>query len=224
MPYLSVIVRFSDRFATERTVWSMKFWLDMYRLNNFYSYLEAKLLSIERSNKKIGKFYQDLIELVNNSNVSTKRFVKELIDDYFFRNLSYKALKTQLDGFHDLNFHAQFKFADKTFLTPEKIDELYEDFRLRTNFFRKFKSFFNATTVMLNYYSRRTSPIDSSETKSLISLRNRSELLSEELKAIVVEEKKNKSLLVQQQFVKICCMFNVISKFVTEVVEHPKFQ
>lgn len=224
LPYLSVIVRFSDRFATERSVWSMKFWLEMYKLNNFYSYLEAKILSIERSDRKIGSSYQELVELIHTSDISTKMFVREVVDDYFFRNLSYKALKTRLDAFHDLNFHAQFKFAGKFILTKEKIDEFYKDFRLRTNFFRKFKSFFNATTVLLNYYSRATSKIDSSTEKCLIALRNRCETLTKELKSIVIEENKDKKLLVKRQFVKICCVFNVLSKFVLEVVEHPKFQ
>jgi len=30
LPYLSIIIRFSDKFATERTVRSMKFWLELY--------------------------------------------------------------------------------------------------------------------------------------------------------------------------------------------------
>jgi len=46
----------------------MKFWLEMYQLNNFYSYLVANMLSIERSDKEIGNVYQELIELVENSN------------------------------------------------------------------------------------------------------------------------------------------------------------
>lgn len=132
LPYLSVIVRFSDRWATERSPWSMKFWLEMYQLNNFYSYLAAKMLSIERSDKKIGSSYQELIGLVEGSEISTKYFVREVLDDYFFRNLSFKALKARLDAFQDLNFFTSFKFTEITVLTEERIDTLYDDIRSRS--------------------------------------------------------------------------------------------
>ncbi|TES95995.1 MAG: hypothetical protein E3J90_08845 [Promethearchaeota archaeon] len=62
LPYLSIIVRFSDQWATERSPWSMKFWLEMYQLNNFYHYLTTKMLSIKRSDKRIGNMYQEVIE------------------------------------------------------------------------------------------------------------------------------------------------------------------
>ncbi len=219
LPYLSVIVRFSDRYATERSLWSMKFWLEMYQLNNFYSYLVANMLSIERSDKEIGIAYQELIELVKNSDISTKHFVREVVDDYFFRNLSFKALKSRLDAFHDLNFYSSFKFTEITVLTAKRIDNLYSNIKLRTNFFRKFASFFNMTTVLLNHYSKDTFKIGLSVKKSLTTLRNRIKILSQELRVIEISDKNDKSLLVKKQFVKICCVFNALSKFIKELIE-----
>ena len=224
LPTLSVIVRFSDRWATERSPWSMKFWLEMYQLNNFYDYISAKMLSVERSNKEIGNSYQELINLVEFSEISTKHFVKEVLDDYFFRNLSFKALKARLDAFHDLNFYASFKFAEITILTEERIDALYNNIRSRTYFFRKFTSFFNVTIVLLNHYSRANSEIEPAVKKSLTTLQIRSKVLSKELEAIVIDEKSDKQLFVKKQFVKICCVFNVLSKFIKELVEHSKLQ
>ena len=219
LPYLSVIVRFSDRYATERSLWSMKFWLEMYQLNNFYSYLVANMLSIERSDKEIGIAYQELIELVKNSDISTKHFLREVVDDYFFRNLSFKALKSRLDAFHDLNFYSSFKFTEITVLTAKRIDNLYSNIKLRTNFFRKFASFFNVTTVLLNHYSKDTFKIGPSVKKSLITLRNRIKILSQEFRVIEISDKNDKSLLVKKQFVKICCVFNALSKFIKELIE-----
>ena len=224
LPYLSVIVRFSDRYATERSPWSMKFWLEMYQLNNFYGYIVAIMLSIERSDKKIGISYQKIIGLVENSEIATKHLVREVLDDYFFRNLSFKALKSRLDAFHDLNFYASFKFAEITVLTEGKIDALYADVRLRTNFFRKFASFFNVTIVLLNHYSRANSKVEPAVKKSLTALRNRSNFLSKELRTIVIDEENDKTLVVKKQFVKICCVFNLLSKFIKELVEHSKLQ
>ena len=196
----------------------MKFWLEMYQLNNFYSYLVANMLSIERSDKEIGIAYQELIELVKNSDISTKHFVREVVDDYFFRNLSFKTLKSRLDAFHDLNFYSSFKFTEITVLTAKRIDNLYSNIKLRTNFFRKFASFFNMTTVLLNHYSKDTFKIGLSVKKSLTTLRNRIKILSQELRVIEISDKNDKSLLVKKQFVKICCVFNALSKFIKELI------
>ena len=219
LPYLSVIVRFSDRYATERSPWSMKFWLEMYQLNNFYDYLAAKMLSIERSDKKIGKSYQEIIGLVEESNFSTKYFVREALDDYFFRNLSFKTLKARLDAYHDLNFHASFKFTEVTVLTPERIDVIYENIRARTAFFRKFASYFNVATVVLTYYSKDRSNLKIGVKKSLITLWSRIKGLSVELGNITLDDKEDRALRIKKQFVQICCVFNELSKFIKEVIE-----
>jgi len=181
------------------------------------------MLSIEHSDKKIGNSYLELVGLVNSSNLSTKFFVREAVDDYFFRNLSYKALKARLDAFNDLNFYTSFKFAKISVLTEDRIDELYTEFRLRTNFFRKFKSFFNITTVLLNYYSKDNSKVEFAVKKSLIALWNRSKTLSEELRFLVPDNKSDGSLPVKKQFVQICCVYNLLTQFIKEMVGHGKF-
>jgi hypothetical protein len=224
LPTLSVIVRFSDRWATERSPWSMKFWLEMYQLNNFYDYLLAKMISIERSDKQIGSSYQEVVGLVENSVLSTKSFVREALDDYFFRNLSFKALKAQLDAYHDLNFYASFKFTEIAVLTPERIDNLYSDLRSRKMFFRKFTSFFNVAIVFLTHCSRDNSKIDPSVTKSLVVLWKKANRLSEELKTLKLEDEKNRTVLVKKSFVQICCMYNLLSKFIKELIERAKLQ
>ena len=224
LPYLSVIVRFSDRYATERSPWSMKFWIEMYQLNNFYHYLEAKMLSIERSDRRIGKAYQEVIELVESSEISTKYFVRESLDDYFFRNLSFKTLKARLDAYHDLNFYASFKFTEITALTCERIDALYSNIRERTMFFRKFASYFNVATVLLTYYSRESSKIGLTVRKSLTTLRNGSKALSKEIQHIILNDKEDRTLKVKKQFVQICCVFNLLSKFIKELIELSRLQ
>ena len=61
----------------------------MYQLNNFYDYLMAKMFSIERADRSIGTSYQEIADLIDNSQVKTKKYVKEVVDDYFFRNIGF---------------------------------------------------------------------------------------------------------------------------------------
>jgi len=222
LPTLSIIVRFSDRWATERSPWSMKFWLEMYQLNNFYDYLIAKMLSLERSDRKIGISYQEIVELIDKSKVKTKKFAREVIDDYFFRNLSFKALKARLDAFHDLDFYASFKFTDLAALPPERFERLFSNFRERNLFFRKFASFFNATLVLLGQYSREESRITPNARQSLELLSKRARLLNENVNLIKLAKEKEKKLMVKKDFVQISCLFNLLSKFLQEVIGRAK--
>jgi len=218
LPYLSVIVRFSDRWATERSPWSMKFWLEMYQLNNFYDYLMAKMISIERKDKTIGTSYQEIAELIDNSQVKTKKYVKEVIDDYFFRNIGFKTLKARLDAFHDLDFHASFKFTEITTLSPERINQLYSNIRERNNFFRRFISFFNITIVLLSHQAKGKSKIEPKVKESLEFLFMRAQALNQEVKLMKLAKKNDKKLIVKRDFVQIACLFNILSNFIEESV------
>jgi len=218
LPTLSVIIRFSDRWATERSPWSMKFWLEMYQLNNFYGYLMAKMLSIERSDNKIGISYQEITELIDNSEVNTKRFVKEVVDDYFFRNISFKTLKARLDAFHDLDFYTNFKFTEITALTPERINHLFSNIRERNMFFHKFSSFFNISLVLLSYYAKRESRIEPRLRQSIEGLTKRARALNQEVSSIMLARANDKKLIVKKNFAQIVCLFNILSNFIKEVV------
>jgi len=224
LPTLSVIVRFSDRWATERSPWSMKFWLEMYQLNNFYDYLIAKMLSVERSDNKIGTSYQDIIELIDHSKIKTKKYAREVVEDYFFRNISFKTLKARLDAFHDLDFHTSFKFAEITKLSPERINHLFSNIRERNMFFRKFVSFFNISLVLLSYYAKKESRIEPHVRKSLEDLVKTVRALNQEVILIKLAKENDKKLIVKKNFVQIACLFNVLSKFIKELVVSDKFQ
>ena len=182
------------------------------------------MLSIERSDSRIGKSYQEVIGLIEGSAISTKNFVREVVDDFFFRNLSFKALKARLDAFHDLNFYASFKFTDITVLTGERIDALYSNIKSRTRFFRKFASYFNVTMVLLTYYSLTNSTIEPIFKKNLATLWEGSKVLSEELRLVVLGDKKDRTLMIKKQFVQICCIFNLLSKFIKELIKLSKLQ
>jgi len=218
LPFLSVIVRFSDRWATERSPWSMKFWIEMYQLNNFYDYLISKMVSIEKSDKTIGTSYQEIAKLIDNSNIKTKEHVKEVVNDYFFRSIGFKTLKTRLDAFHDLDFHASFKFTEITSISPERINELYSNIRERNSFFRKFLSYFNITIVLLSHFSKNSSKITTDTKQSLALLHERSGLLKEEVKLIKLAKKDDKKLILKRNFVQLACLFNIISNFIREAV------
>ena len=218
LPTLSVIVRFSDRYATERSPWSMKFWLEMYQLNNFYGYLMAKMLSIERSDNKIGTSYQEIAELIDHSEVNTKKFAKEVVDDYFFRNISFKTLKARLDAFHDLDFYTSFKFTEITALSPERINHLFSNIRDRNMFFHKFTSFFNISLVLLSYYAKRESRIEPRLRQSIEGLTKKARALNQEVTSIKLAKNNDKKLIVKKTFAQIVCLFNILSNFIKEVV------
>ena len=200
----------------------MKFWLEMYQLNNFYDYLIAKMLSIERSDRKIGVSYQEIVELIDRSKIKTKKYAREVIDDYFFRNLSFKALKARLDAFHDVDFYASFKFTELAPLAPERIEHLFSNFRERNLFFRKFSSFFNATLVLLGQYSRDESIINPKARQSLENLSNRARFLNEKVGLLKLANKKDKKLVVKKNFVQISCLFNLLSQFLQEAIGRAK--
>jgi len=222
LPTLSIIVRFSDRWAPERSPWSTKFWLEMYQLNNFYDYLIAKMLSLERSDRKIGVSYQEIVELIDKSKVKTKKLAREAIDDYFFRSLSFRALKARLDAFRDLDFYAGFKFAELAALPPERFERLFSNFRERNLFFRKFTSFFNAALVLLGQYSRDESRITPNVRQSLELLSKRARLLNEKVNLLKLAKEKDKKLMVKKNFVQISCLFNLLSKFLQEAIGRAK--
>ncbi len=66
--------------------------------------------------------------------------------------------------------------------------------------------------------------IDPVVKKILITLWGRSKFLSEELQSVILGEKKDRSFMVKKQFVQICCVFNLLSKFIKDVIEISKFQ
>ena len=47
------------------------------------------MFSIERADRSIGTSYQEIADLIDNSQVKTKKYVKEVVDDYFFRNIGF---------------------------------------------------------------------------------------------------------------------------------------
>jgi hypothetical protein len=78
--------------------------------------------------------------------------------------------------------------------------------------------------VLLTHYSRDNSKIESNVKKSLTTLWERSKILSGELRCVELGEKSDRLLLVKKQFVQICCIFNLLSKFIKEWIELSKLQ
>ena len=213
LPTLSVIVRFSDRWVTERSPWSMKFWLEMYQLNNFYDYLVAKMLSLERSDRKIGASYQEIIELIDKSKVKTKRFARELIDEYFFRKSSFNSIKTRMDAWHDFEFYYLFKKNELSLISSEQLEFFLKHPIERRNFLKKVTSIFNILLVLLIKLSKKELQIKSNIDLAVKKLYIRLKLLLREVKLLQSHNKDDKKFLGDLKIIQIACMYNILIKF-----------
>jgi len=98
--------------VTERSPWSMNYWLEIYKLNNFYDYITSLLLSINRNDKEIGKIYQKIVSIINRAPIRTKAYVMDILDDYFFQKSSFNSTKAKLDAYHDLEFFFRLKNSE----------------------------------------------------------------------------------------------------------------
>jgi len=109
LPYISTIVRFSEKWITERSRRSFAYWLDLYKLNNLYDYLMICLQPIDFSSQHIGNLYQGAVKMIENCKPLSKAHLLQAIDDYFFRHRKYSTLESSLKAFRDLEFYYTFK-------------------------------------------------------------------------------------------------------------------
>ena len=83
LPVIAIIVRFSDRWVTERNYYSYKFWIELFSITTFYEYLANWLLILkpeEYYNQEIREEIEELIDCSRN-------FLKELVDNYFLNKV-----------------------------------------------------------------------------------------------------------------------------------------
>lgn len=209
LPYLSVIVRFSDRWVTERSPWSMKYWLEMYKLNNFYDYIASLLLSINRNDKDIGKIYQKIVSIINISSIKTKKYVREVIDEYFFQKSSFNSIKTRLNAWHDLEYYYLFKSDELSLISSEKIELFLSTPFERKRLFKKYTSIFNISLVLLIEISKDKLQIKSNKELALKKLFIRLKLLLREVNLF----KDDKKFRDELKTIQIACMYNILIKF-----------
>ncbi|MFX1258176.1 MAG: hypothetical protein ACFFAN_09975 [Promethearchaeota archaeon] len=91
LPIVALIVRFSDRWVTERNYLSYKFWEQFYSITTFYEYLLNWLITIDPDDLPINDTYQDVLDLIEICSTSFKKIIKELVWKYFFGSLSFSA-------------------------------------------------------------------------------------------------------------------------------------
>ncbi len=213
LPYLSLIVRFSDRWITERSTMSMKYWLDIYKLNNFYDYIKSILLSINLNGKNIGSFYQKIVLILKRSSIRTKAFVMDILDDYFFKKASFYSIKARLDALRHLEFYYLLKSNELSLLNSEKFELVHKTPFDRKKFHQKFIHFFNITLVLLVGLSKNNLQIKSNIDLAIKKLYFRLELLLREVNLLRSSNRDNKNFHDQLKMVQIACMYNILIKF-----------
>lgn len=213
LPYLSIIVRFGDRWVTERSRLSFEYWLDMYKLNNTYDYIKSTLLSINLNDKNIGEIYQKLVTILERSSIRTKANVMEILDDYFFQKSSYSSIKARLDAFQQLEFYYLLKSSELSLVTAEKFEHIHKTSPDRKNFHRKFLNFFNITLVLLVGLAKNNLQIKSNIDLALKKLYIRLELLLREVNLMKSNNRNDKNYRDQLKIIQIACIYNIIIKF-----------
>jgi len=217
LPVISTIVRFSDRWVTERNIWSYSYWYELYQLNNFYSYLSTLLLTINRSDKDIGLKYQNVMSIIKESSIRTKFYAKQVVDDYFFRNNSYKTVKIKLDAFHDLEFFYRFKWDEINCFNSGKAADLLIEDRERSNFLRKFITFFNIAQVLLIYYGKDRAALNARKKEALYRFYTRMNLLQKESTLLISKGDADIRWLFRKDIALLVYLLNVFIRFLKDL-------
>ena len=185
----------------------------MYKLNNFYDYIASLLLSMNRNDKDIGKLYQKIISTINNSSVRTKKYVREVIDEYFFQKSSYNSIKARLDAWHDLEFYYLFKNDELSLISSEKIELFLNTPFERKRLFKKYTSIFNISLVLLIEISKDNLKIKSNTELALKKLYMRLKLLLREVNLLQSHNKDDKKFRGDLKIIQLACMYNILVKF-----------
>jgi len=171
------------------------------------------MLSLERSDRKIGASYQEIIELIDKSKVKTKRFARELIDEYFFRKSSFNSIKTRMDAWHDFEFYYLFKKNELSLISSEQLEFFLKHPIERRNFLKKVTSIFNILLVLLIKLSKKELQIKSNIDLAVKKLYIRLKLLLREVKLLQSHNKDDKKFLGDLKIIQIACMYNILIKF-----------
>ena len=160
-----------------------------------------------------------LESLFERTKIKTNKQVKEIVNLFFFQNISYKALKVKLSALRDLEFFFRFKKDQIIQVTPEQIDYYYENFRERRYFFRKFSSFLNITLILLGHYFQNHDHLKSFEQKALEQLYHRLMFFIEEITVLGGKKSSGKEEEIRLHYTQIACIFNILVYFLRELFQ-----
>ena len=161
------------------------------------------------------------MEIVDNSEVHMKMYIRQCLDDYFFRHISYSTFESKLRAFRDLEFFYRFKptelrnFRLKEILNLMKTELDNENF-LRRMFFRKFLTFFNVVQVLISYFLRDNELPD--EMLNVIKkLYSRLAGFENEINSTNRTNEKEEKISIQVKLIKIAVLYNIFIKFIKEL-------
>ena len=135
---MAIIVRFSDRWVTERSYYSYKFWISLFSITTFYEYLSNWLLILKPTDYSNKEVWQEIEELIDSGRNFLKEPIKELVHTYFLNKLSFSSLKAKLDGFRNWEFFYRLKYNELKKVSRYELVEFLENKEKQKSFLIKF--------------------------------------------------------------------------------------
>lgn len=153
LPVIAMIVRFSERFVTERSFLSYKFWIEFFALTTCYDYISNKLLRINIQECDTAETFGEISKIVDNCSIELKLLVKEAIKNFLQGKVSYLVLKTKLDALKDFEFFFRLKSDAIKPISFEEFKDLIENTNMRNSsqLIRSFSKLFLMVQVWICY-------------------------------------------------------------------------
>ncbi|TFG21948.1 MAG: hypothetical protein EU529_12055 [Promethearchaeota archaeon] len=220
LPYIAFIVRFSERWATDRTQGSYNYWIKLYSLKMYYGYIlnELMLIDFETDTKEeLENAHKMTIDLFKNSNLNSGKHSIFYINKFFNQKISYRALNRKLTDFYNWEFYYELKYEELMKMDPSKIKVFMKDQEERRKFLKKFYILQNIVETWANYYSEiiiinpelRTEIKD----KALELYHRRLVHLKKRLEELNLENISSLRLKNLADLAHIICLYNILIEF-----------
>ncbi len=216
LPVIAIILRFSDRWVTERSYYSYKFWIELFSITTFYEYLSNWLLILKPKDYSNKEVRQEIEELIDSGRNFLKGPIKELVHTYFLNRISFSSLKAKLDGFRNWEFFYRLKYNELKKVSKNELIEFLENKDKQKSFLFKFLKMYNIIQVWLTYYLDHIDTIGKKKEGALDNLLLRLQLVIGQSLSYGGEATLTNEELSEIDMVNIVCLYNTYIAFLKE--------
>ncbi len=216
LPVIAIIVRFSDRWVTERSYYSYKFWIELFSITTFYEYLSNWLLILKPKDYSNEEIRQEIEQLIDSGRNFLKGPIKELVHMYFLNQLSFSSLKAKLDGFRNWEFFYRLKYNEIKKVSRYELVEFLEDKDKQKSFLFKFLKVYNIIQVWLTYYLAHIDTVSKKREGAIDNLLLRLKLVINQSLSYGGDTTLTDKELSEIDVVNIVCLYNTYISFLKE--------
>ncbi|MBD3215639.1 MAG: hypothetical protein GF311_23715 [Candidatus Lokiarchaeota archaeon] len=150
LPAIAIILRFTRRFALQRSVSSFFYWYNYYEIKFTFEYLIHKTLIIEKKKEQGAVPLEEISEIISNSIISNKTAILDYIQNYVNNTISYHRLKDHLTALYHFEYYYKFSPVKISLRPLESVSKILQDPVERRDFFHKLQNIF---TIILEIIS-----------------------------------------------------------------------